>query len=171
MESEVDEGSAFTVRLQRGHTHLPIESVEHTPEDSSVNQHIRNRTLAVVDEAVSWRYDAAEPSPLEAGQALGERPPSGASASEDRDVGESSGSGTGDEFVNGAEILSLRNRTVVLIDDSRDLREYMSALLAKSFRVVEFGDPRAALTYIHETPPDLVLVGGPAQASRLHQLT
>ena len=45
----------------------------------------------------------------------------------------------------------------MLVDDSRDLRSYISSLLAKHFTVVAFGDPREALEHIRKSPPSLVL--------------
>lgn len=137
---------------------MPIDQVDHTPEEDLVVSKFQSRNLAVVDEAASWRYDVGSdqvvvdtgPSPSDTA--------SMASVTEASEPGNSSGSGTGDEYVNGAELLSLKNRTVVLVDDSRDLRTYMSSLLSKQFHVVEFGDPREALAYINRNPPSLVVV-------------
>ncbi|GAA6054361.1 hypothetical protein JCM3770_003336 [Rhodotorula araucariae] len=155
VESELGEGSTFTIRLQRGHTHLPIEQVDHTPEDTTLVAQFQNRNLAVVDEAASWRYDH------EAQDALDAVPLSSASSASSTTTssehGNSSGSGSGEDYMNGVDVLSLKNRTIVLVDDSRDLRTYMASLLAKHFTVVQFGDPREALEYINKHPPSLVL--------------
>ncbi|TKA52251.1 hypothetical protein B0A53_04674 [Rhodotorula sp. CCFEE 5036] len=157
VESEVGKGSTFTVRLQRGHTHLPIDQVDHTPEEDLVVSKFQSRNLAVVDEAASWRYDVGSDSVMVDTGPSPSDTASMASVAEVSEQGNSSGSGTGDEYVNGAELLSLKNRTVVLVDDSRDLRTYMSSLLSKQFHVVEFGDPREALAYINRNPPSLVV--------------
>jgi hypothetical protein len=154
----VGKGSTFTVRLQRGHTHLPIDQVDHTPEEDLVVSKFQSRNLAPVDEAASWRYDVGSDSVMVDTGPSPSDTASMASVTEVSEQGNSSGSGTGDEYVNGAELLSLKNRTVVLVDDSRDLRTYMSSLLSKQFHVVEFGDPREALAYINRTPPSLVVV-------------
>ncbi|BGP42546.1 hypothetical protein JCM10450v2_006649 [Rhodotorula kratochvilovae] len=155
VESELGKGSTFTIRLQRGHTHLPIEQVDHTPEDTTLVAQFQNRNLAVVDEAASWRYDH------EAQDALDAVPLSSASSASSNatssEHGNSSGSGSGEDYMNGVDVLSLRNRTIVLVDDSRDLRAYMASLLAKHFTVVQFGDPREALEHINKHPPSLVL--------------
>lgn len=155
VESELGQGSTFTIRLQRGHTHLPIEQIDHTPEDTNLVAQFQNRNLAVVDEAASWRYDA------EAQEALDNMPLGSAGSSDlmagGSEPGNSSGSGSGEDYMNGVDVLSLKNRTIVLVDDSRDLRSYISSLLAKHFTVVAFGDPREALEHIRKSPPSLVL--------------
>ncbi|GAA5973125.1 hypothetical protein JCM11641_006280 [Rhodosporidiobolus odoratus] len=159
VESEVGQGSTFRVRLNRGHTHLPIEQVDHTPEDEvKFFPNYQNRNLAAVDEAASWRYDVS------LDEAMDSTPLSSASSSSSTGTtvssdgrGDSSGSGSGEDYLGSADVLSLKNRTIVLVDDSRDLRSYMAGLLAKQFTVVQFGDPREALDYINRRPPSLLL--------------
>ncbi|KPV74030.1 uncharacterized protein RHOBADRAFT_54600 [Rhodotorula graminis WP1] len=155
VESELGHGSTFTIRLQRGHTHLPIDQIDHTPEDTQLVAQFQNRNLAVVDEAASWRYDA------EAQDAMDATPLSSAGSSDlangGSEPGNSSGSGSGPDDYMGVDVLSLQNRTIVLVDDSRDLRAYISSLLTKHFTVVAFGDPREALEHIRKSPPSLVL--------------
>ncbi|GAA5852766.1 hypothetical protein JCM9279_003962 [Rhodotorula babjevae] len=156
VESELGHGSTFTIRLQRGHTHLPIDQIDHTPEDTQLVAQFQNRNLAVVDEAASWRYDA------EAAQDAMDAVPLGSAGSSDlanggSEPGNSSGSGSGGDDYMGVDVLSLKNRTIVLVDDSRDLRSYISSLLTKHFTVVAFGDPREALEHIRKSPPSLVL--------------
>ncbi|GAA5906400.1 hypothetical protein JCM5296_000445, partial [Sporobolomyces johnsonii] len=151
VESELGQGSTFTVRLQRGYSHLPIEQVDHTPEDPAtlaVSQQSRN--LTVVEEAAAFRYDAVDESPLSSAS-------SSASTSATSEHGASSGSGSGEDYLGSADVLSLKNRTIVLIDDSRDLRTYIASLLSKQFNVIQFGDPREALEHINNTPPSLIL--------------
>lgn len=155
VESEVGKGSTFIVRLQRGHTHLPFDQIEHTPDDANVMPVFSSRNLAVVDEAASWRYDADI-------EELIENLPSSSSSSsspssESDHGGNSSTSGSGEDYLGSADVLSLKNRTIVIVDDSRDLRHYMSSLLQKQFTVVQFGDPREALNFIQKHPPSLVL--------------
>lgn len=117
-----------------------------------------SRSLAVVDEAASWRYDAdveelMDNLPMSSGSSSASG--GGGSGSEHGD--KSSGSGSGEDYLGSADVLSLKNRTVVVVDDSRDLRMYMAGLLQKQFTVVQFGDPREALEYIQRHPPSLVL--------------
>lgn len=145
---------------------MPIDQVDHTPEEDLVVSKFQSRNLAVVDEAASWRYDVGSDSVMVDTGPSPSDTASMASVTEVSEQGNSSGSGTGDEYVNGAELLSLKNRTVVLVDDSRDLRTYMSSLLAKQFHVVEFGDPREALAYINRNPPSLVVVSPTSKSPR-----
>ncbi|BGO94298.1 hypothetical protein NBRC10512_002748 [Rhodotorula toruloides] len=155
VESELGKGSIFTVRLQRGHTHLPIEQVDHTPEDTDFVAQFQNRNLAFVEDAASWRYDAEAEAALEIVPMSSDSSTAGTVAGSEQ--GNSSGSGSGEDYLSGPDVLSLKNRTVVLVDDSRDLRTYISSLLSKHFNVVAFADPREALNYINSTPPSLVL--------------
>ncbi|GAA5891499.1 hypothetical protein JCM6882_004493 [Rhodosporidiobolus microsporus] len=156
VESEVGRGSTFLVRLQRGHTHLPIEQVDHTPEEANPQyQSYQSRNLAVVDEAASWRYDAAIEEAIENTPLSSASSSSGTASEQGNSSG--SGSGSGEDYLGNADILSLKNRTIVLVDDSRDLRTYMASLLARQFTVVQFGDPREALEYINKQPPSLVI--------------
>ncbi|GAA6013850.1 hypothetical protein JCM10207_008212 [Rhodosporidiobolus poonsookiae] len=159
VESEVGNGSTFTVRLQRGHTHLPIEQVDHTLEDANVVPTYQNRNLAVVDEAASWRYEASIEEAMDAVPlSSGSSSASNATSSEHgNSSGSNSGSGSGEDYLGSADVLSLKNRSIVLVDDSRDLRIYMASLLSKQFTVVQFGDPREALEYINKHPPSLIL--------------
>ncbi|GAA5864241.1 hypothetical protein JCM8547_001304 [Rhodosporidiobolus lusitaniae] len=160
VESDVGKGSTFIVRLQRGHTHLPIEQVDHTPEDANILPQYQSRNLAVVDEAASWRYEADVEDLLEnlpLSSASSGSSSAGLSTSGSDHGGNSSGSGSGEDYLGSADVLSLKNRTIVLVDDSRDLRTYMASLLSKQFTVVQFGDPREALEYINKHPPSLVL--------------
>ncbi|GAA6012992.1 hypothetical protein JCM11491_000931 [Sporobolomyces phaffii] len=149
VESELGKGSTFTVRLPRGYSHLPIEQVDHTPEETMTTYSGRN--LSVVEEAAGWRLDALAESPSTVPNlsALSRPPPSASS--------QHSGSGSGEDYLGSEDVLSLKNRTIVLVDDSRDLRNYMSSLLSSQFTVVPFGDPLQALEYIETNPPNLVV--------------
>lgn len=109
-----------SVRLQRGHTHLPIEQVDHTPEDTDFVAQFQNRNLAFVEDAASWRYDAEAEAALEIVPMSSDSSTAGTVAGSEQ--GNSSGSGSGEDYLSGPDVLSLKNRTVVLVDDSRDLR-------------------------------------------------
>ncbi|GAA5982210.1 hypothetical protein JCM5350_007698 [Sporobolomyces pararoseus] len=151
VESELGKGSTFTVRLPRGYSHLPIEQVDHTQEEALSTYTGRN--LSVIEEAAGWRLDTLAESPApgsNASSSSGSRPPPSISS-------QHSGSGSGEDYLGSEDVLSLKNRTIVLIDDSRDLRNYMTSLLSTHFTVIPFADPIQALEYVETTPPSLVV--------------
>ncbi|GAA5932140.1 uncharacterized protein JCM15063_001133 [Sporobolomyces koalae] len=153
VESELGVGSIFTVRLSRGYSHLPIEQVDHQSSESIT--YSAGRNLSVVEEAAGWRLDtladspSATPSAATPSAALSRPPPSASS--------QHSGSGSGEDYLGSEDVLSLKNRTIVLVDDSRDLRNYMSSLLSTQFTVVPFSSPIDALEYIKTAPPSLLV--------------
>jgi PAS domain S-box-containing protein len=51
----------------------------------------------------------------------------------------------------------LRRGRIVVVDDNRDMREYLSNLLSPSYEVTALADGNAALAEIRRHPPDLVL--------------
>ncbi|GAA6059978.1 hypothetical protein JCM10212_001327 [Sporobolomyces blumeae] len=144
VESDFGSGSTFTVRLQRGYAHLPIEQVEHTPEETSMPVYA-GRNLSVVEEAAAWRLDALAESPAPSSN-------QGSTISSQH-----SGSGSGEDYLNSEDVLSLKGRTVVLVDDSHDLRAYISSLLSTQFTVVPFANPIQALEYMLANPPNLLV--------------
>lgn len=112
------------------------------------------RNLSVVEEAAGWRLDALAESPstssaVSTPNSLSRPPPSASS--------QHSGSGSAEDYLGSEDVLSLKNRTIVLVDDSRDLRNYMTSLLSTQFTVVPFGNPIQALEYIENSPPNLVV--------------
>ncbi|MBV8674350.1 MAG: response regulator [Acidobacteriaceae bacterium] len=58
---------------------------------------------------------------------------------------------------NQPEPASVERARVVLVDDNRDMREYLQRLLARKYDVVAVADGEQALAAIRENPPDLVL--------------
>lgn len=49
------------------------------------------------------------------------------------------------------------SQRVLLVDDNRDMREYIERLLSAHYQVISAGDGRSALEHAFTTPPDLVL--------------
>lgn len=149
--SLIDDFPCYSVRLPRGYSHLPIEQVDHTAEETIATYTGRN--LSVIEEAAGWRQDALVESPMTTPGSItssSSRPPTSASS-------QHSGSGSGEDYLGTEDVLSLKNRTIVLVDDSRDLRNYMTSLLSTHFTVVAFADPIQALEYIESNPPNLVV--------------
>jgi len=127
VESELDRGSVFTVRIPFGRSHLPADRLDAPPAQVSTNV----RAQAYLEEAMGW---------LEGGSTI-EMPH--ASSSEDLGL-MVSGTGVG------------RHR-VLLADDNSDMRDYVRRLLAEQFEVEAVADGQAALEAAWRRRPDLVL--------------
>ncbi|ORY86727.1 hypothetical protein BCR35DRAFT_302458 [Leucosporidium creatinivorum] len=147
VDSEPGKGSTFVVRLPRGFTHLPIAQVVHEPEEEAVMPVPTGRSLAMVDEAESWRHDRESFSTTSShgGEALTET------------SSNSGGHSSNEDFVESARLLNLSNRTVLVVEDSPDLRAYMSSILSKSYNVVQVADGQAGLDYALAHPPSLIV--------------
>jgi PAS domain S-box-containing protein len=130
--SEYGAGTIFMVRIPYGRAHLPANRVvEETAHSSSIRG-----ALPFVQEALQWlpSFRASE------AQYMDDSP--------NQDLGE----------------LFTARRTkpgdtgrVYLVDDNRDMREYLERLLSENYEVATFEDGDQALTAILESPPDLVL--------------
>lgn len=153
VESAVDKGSTFTVTLRRGHEHLsgaqvvdePLEPVELPPRAQN--------SLNIIEDAASWKSHLQyTPSLVQSGG--GPTSPSGAT----RTAFNPALPNSDDPFVLSAEVLDLRDSTILLVDDNADLRQYISGLLGRAFRVVEMEDGQTALEYCLREPPSLVVV-------------
>lgn len=51
----------------------------------------------------------------------------------------------------------MKDCTVLLADDSNDIRSYVASILSKSFNVVQVADGQAALEYALQSPPSLIV--------------
>ena len=129
VQSRSGQGTSFTVSIPYGSKHLPQDRIV-AAEGSAVTGTARE---AFVQEALSWLPGQYE-SHTEY-TALTDFP----SAS---------------SLANSA---SAERATVLLVDDNRDMREYVQRLLKTRFHVVTAEDGRAALQKIQAHPPDLVL--------------
>ncbi|SCV70300.1 BQ2448_1694 [Microbotryum intermedium] len=145
VESELGVGSTFYVRIPRGFTHLAREQVIHEPEDSSAVPIPKGRSLGAIDDAVSWHTQEES---------------SGNSSSGGSASGSFSGSkelSLDNEFADSARLLNLANKTVLLADDSVDLRIYISSILSKTFNIVQVADGQTALDHVLKHPPSLII--------------
>jgi len=64
-------------------------------------------------------------------------------------------------------LLNLSNRTVLVAEDSPDLRAYISSILSKFYNVVQVPDGQAGVDYALAHPPALILVRRAAPSSIL----
>ncbi|KAK4047297.1 hypothetical protein OIV83_005475 [Microbotryomycetes sp. JL201] len=143
VESEIGKGSTFSVHLPRGFIHLPIEQVSHEPDTTTMAMPT-GRKLAVMEEMSTWRPEERERDRSES-----------LSLSS---VNGDSESGSGEEFMDSARgLLSLTNRTILVVEDSPDLSSYITSILAKSFNVVQMPDGLAGLEYALKHPPHLIV--------------
>ncbi len=130
VDSTVDRGSTFSVRIPFGTDHLPNAQVSRASSRSANG----GSAHAFVEEAQRWLPDYADE-----GQEVTflTAPPTGASLSAN-DLAD--------------------KPTVLLVDDNRDMREYVTRLLQSRFAVVCAEDGQRALELIDNgIRPDLVL--------------
>ncbi|KAK4055384.1 hypothetical protein OIO90_003222 [Microbotryomycetes sp. JL221] len=147
VESEPGRGSTFSVHLPRGFIHLPIEQVSHEP-DSMTMALPTGRNLAIIEEAAAWKNEERDRESSEA-NSLG---------SVNGDSESASGTSGTEEFIDSTRgLLSLKNRTVLVVEDSPDMRNYLTSILARSFNVVSMPDGLAALEYAIKNPPNLIV--------------
>jgi len=127
VESEVDRGSRFIVSVPLGTAHLPADRIQASRDAASTAL----RAEAWVDEAEHW---------IPAATSAGELLPPAAAAAEPGPTQPASG-----------------KDLVVIADDNADMREYLSRLLAREYRVQAFGDGAQALEAARRLRPALVL--------------
>ena len=135
VDSRLGEGTTFTVRLPLGSSHLPAERITH---DHAARNNVAE-TSPYVQEALRWLPDSLLPAPVTA----------------DR--------GSGDEDLTAlfpeqpATRPATKMETILLVDDNRDMREYVQGLLSRQYRVIPAPDGEEALELARATLPDLVL--------------
>jgi PAS domain S-box-containing protein len=134
VESRMGEGTKFTVRIPLGSSHLPADNI--------VQQHAARTIIAetspYVQEALRWLPDSSHGLP----------------AAVDR--------GSGNEDLTGLFPEQPAERSasaakILLVDDNRDMREYVQGLLARQYEVIPASDGEEALEIARTNPPDLVL--------------
>ncbi len=129
--SEQGVGTTFTVHIPLGSSHLPPNRVVEGVFTSSIT----SGALPYVREALQWIPSLAAESSL-----LRD------SANEDLTV-----------LFEDQGVRSTKLARVLLVDDNRDIREYIERLLARNYAVTSLEDGELALASALENPPDLVL--------------
>ena len=131
VESQVGQGSIFRVCIPFGTTHLPSDQVART----GTRRATESGAQAFVAEAQRWLPDLATGEQSGTFLALAHSEPPSASATE-----------------------ALDKPTVLLVDDNRDMREYVTRLLLSRFTVIAAQDGQHALDLLDTgIKPDLVL--------------
>ena len=127
VESTLGVGTTFGIKLPFGTAHLPAEHIAETQSEG-----VTSSAAAYMQEALSWLPGLqADPDPTL--QMTTEAAAFPASA-------DSSAAGT-----------------VLLVDDNRDMREYVGRLLSQRFTVRTAENGKIALEMACANPPDLVL--------------
>ena len=130
VESTVGQGSTFRVQIPLGRAHLPSSQVE----DGVVRVSPARSAEFFVEEAEQWLPDSAESG--DSGSFLDISRPA---------IAES-------------QTNAAPTSTILLVDDNRDMREYVTRLLGKRYNVIIAEDGQRALDLIDAgTRPDLVL--------------
>ncbi|HKW19587.1 MAG TPA: response regulator [Terriglobales bacterium] len=129
VQSEIDNGSTFTVTLPFGKDHLPADRIgaERTVASTSM------RGLAYVEEALRWLPDDPEVSD-EVPMLL----PTRSAASQNPSI-------------------SGEKARILLADDNADMRNYVRRLLSDRYEVVAVEDGEVALQQARAHAPDLIL--------------
>ncbi|NOK12885.1 ATP-binding protein [Corallococcus exercitus] len=123
------EGSVFTVELPLGHAHLPPERIRTTARPRSA---AREATSAYVEEALLW----SATKPKDRTQSSHQHPPS----------------------ANGHDAtLAPPRARILLVDDNRDMRDYIQRVLSPEYEVEAVTDGLKGLESALARPPDLVL--------------
>lgn len=132
VESKLGEGTAFTVEIPLGSTHLPADriSVEGQPSPKTIG------AAPFVQEAMRWLPDEADAEITTA------------EGGEKQDL----------QFIQpGTRNEPSGRPRIVLADDNRDMREYVQRLLERRYDVLALSDGERALAEVLKNPPDLVL--------------
>lgn len=138
VQSEYGKGSAFTVAVPLGTTHLPKERIsgKQTLASTALGAH------TYVDEALRWLPGQQEAFDIIPGVPTAPITPL---VSHDGDSTPSR---------NGNKAHSVR---ILLADDNADMREYVTRLLRERYEVEAVADGRQALASAKQYKPDLVL--------------
>jgi PAS domain S-box-containing protein len=131
VESEVDCGTVFFVRVPLGKDHLPSDRIGATRTLASA----RSGGEAFVQEALRWL-----PEDQAVAQETPGAPPLSVSAPAPRSLAESE-----------------KRLCILIADDNADMREYARRLLREQYDVVAVADGESALQRSREQRPDLIL--------------
>ncbi len=128
VQSRLNEGTAFTVRIPFGLAHLPRE--EQRQKRGKTSTAIGSR--AFLNEAMRWLPSAARSPPAESGA----------------DV---------DGAAHRARFAATLGARIVLAEDNADMRDYLCDLLAPYYVVEAVGDGAAALAAVRRERPALLM--------------
>lgn len=132
VRSEVGQGTQFTVRVPFGTRHLPPEKIV----GARLPQSVIAGSSPYVQEALRWLPESPEETRC--------------------DPGDSGNEDLTDLLSGDSQEASSMGR-VLLVDDNRDMREYVQRLLARKYEVITAQDGLEALELVRTHPPDLVL--------------
>lgn len=132
-ESVVGLGTTFVVSIPYGTGHLPADQLAEPRSEPLTGE----RENPFVEEANRWL--AGEPRSAEASTRLS---------------GDSLGEIATNKFVSQ---VGGKRPLVLVADDNADMREYVGRLLSEHYRVKAVGDGEAALKFVEQERPDLVL--------------
>lgn len=132
VESRMGHGTTFHISIPFGAAHLPPERVS---EDFSVSDSTIG-AAPFVQEALRWLP----------GESSSEEPLLRDLANEDLGLG-----------TDQPQISQEERARVLLVDDNRDMREYVERLLSRRYQVTAAGDGEEALASALANPPDLIL--------------
>ncbi|RYZ39498.1 MAG: response regulator [Myxococcaceae bacterium] len=129
VRSTEGQGTTFTVELPLGHAHLPPERIRTTARPRSA---AREATSAYVQEALLWNVS----KPKEHTQSNHRHP-------------------TPSQGIRAVQ--SLPRARILLVDDNRDMRDYIQRVLSTDYDVETVTDGQKGLESALARPPDLVL--------------
>jgi signal transduction histidine kinase len=127
VRSREGEGTAFTVSIPAGRSHLPADRIGAARQLASTSL----GATPFIEEALRW---------LPADEA-----------------GNGPQSGVVEEIAGAAPDRGASPARVLVADDNADMRDYLRRLLARSYEVAAAADGQAALDLIRADPPDLVV--------------
>ncbi|RKG93442.1 ATP-binding protein [Corallococcus terminator] len=128
VRSTEGQGATFTVELPLGHAHLPPERIRTTARPRSA---AREATSAYVQEALLWNV------------------------SKPREHTQSNRIPTPSQGIHAVQ--SMPRARILLVDDNRDMRDYIQRVLSTDYDVETVTDGEKALEFALARPPDLVL--------------
>ena len=139
--SQVGIGTTITLRIPRGHTHLPQERI------GSVRTLERARigALPFVEEALGWLPDRLPAAPHKSDSQV----PSAGKAATAHQPHETAQANIAQPEMGQARVL--------IVDDNADMRAYLTRLLGERWQVETASDGASALERIRDRVPDLVI--------------